>query len=68
MEDRVLLQFRTREQAATFFNWFKESGFDQLMGSEVGEAPQEPLFQCISADELPGEGCSDPDAFYLEIE
>jgi hypothetical protein len=63
MEDRVLIQFQNKEQAQHFFNWFKKEGFNQMIDTE------DVSFEgCISADELPGEGCSDPDAYYLEIE
>lgn len=46
-----------------FFNWFKEKGHDLMINTE-----DVAFAGCISADELAGEGCSDPDAYYLEIE
>ena len=66
MNDRILIQFQTPEQAEYFFNWFKEEGYDALLGSCVGDATKIPEFNCLH-DELPG-SISDPDCYYLEIE
>jgi hypothetical protein len=67
MNDRILIQFQSEDQANYFFNWFKEEGFGMLQGSAVGDIQLTPDFTCISSDELPG-ATSDPNAYYLEIE
>ena len=67
--NRVIIDFANNHQAEVFFNWFKESGFDDLVQNDHvhDDLPSEEFYNCISADELPG-SMSDEEAYWIEIE
>jgi hypothetical protein len=66
---RVIIDFANNNQAKVFFNWFKEYGYDELINSDSvnDDLSSEEFYNCISADELPG-NMSDEEAYWIEIE
>jgi hypothetical protein len=65
--DRVMLEFRTEEQAKAFFNYFKEYGFDDFTQNDHvhDDLPSEEIPDCISSDEEPMENMG---FYFIQIE